>query len=195
MAPRSSEQFEEIREERKHQISDVALKLFSVKTYANTSISDIAKEAGISKGLMYNYFSSKEELLMYILETGIDKVLNIFDPNHDGVLETHEMEYFLNESFKMLKEHHEFWAIYFQVSMQPEVFKHIEKKIEELYKQFYALLLPYFTKLGFENPEAEIILFGALMDGIAMDYAMKPDMFPLDMIQKEIIKKYCTKQK
>ena len=67
MSPRTPKQFEEIREEKKTLIMDVALEHFANEGYHNTTINHIAKHAGISKGLMYNYFESKEELLAEII--------------------------------------------------------------------------------------------------------------------------------
>jgi AcrR family transcriptional regulator len=45
-----------------------AERLFADKGYARVSMSDIAKAAGVSKGLIYHHFPSKEELLRQILE-------------------------------------------------------------------------------------------------------------------------------
>ncbi|MDR1653742.1 MAG: TetR/AcrR family transcriptional regulator, partial [Prevotellaceae bacterium] len=64
--PRTKEQYEKIRNEKRQLIKQTALSLFADKGYDATSISEIAKKAGISKGLMYNYFTSKEELLQII---------------------------------------------------------------------------------------------------------------------------------
>jgi AcrR family transcriptional regulator len=49
-------------EERREQILDAALRVFSVKGFAGASIRDIAREAGITEGLIYHYFESKEQL-------------------------------------------------------------------------------------------------------------------------------------
>ena len=46
------------------QIVEAALKLFKERGFAAVRISDIAKEAGVGKGTVYEYFSSKEELLI-----------------------------------------------------------------------------------------------------------------------------------
>ncbi len=64
MSPRTQEQFEEMRESRRQQIMDAALELFAQEGYSHCSISQLAGHAGISKGLMYNYFESKEALLV-----------------------------------------------------------------------------------------------------------------------------------
>ncbi len=86
MSPRTPKQFEKIRHDRRKSIMDTALEVFSENGYANASISMIAKKAGISKGLMYNYFKSKEELLSTIVLDGLNEMFELLDPNKDGVL-------------------------------------------------------------------------------------------------------------
>ncbi len=44
-----------------------SLRLFSLKGFLSTSIQDVMKAAKISKGGLYNYFASKEDLLMAVL--------------------------------------------------------------------------------------------------------------------------------
>ena len=195
MAPRTEEQYKEIRHEKRQLIMNTTLELFALHGYESTTINQIAKRANISKGLLYNYFESKEDLLEAILNKGIDEMMEIFDPNKDGILEVSEMEFFINESFKMVEKNRVFWKLYMSVSLQPAVFKLIEKRIEELYQPIMKMTANYFQEAGFENPLIETIIFGALMDGITMDYVMKPDLFPLEHIKKELINRYCNHKK
>lgn len=55
---------------RKRQVILASLKLFAKKGFHSTSIQDILDEAHISKGTFYNYFSSKKDCLVEILEIG-----------------------------------------------------------------------------------------------------------------------------
>lgn len=192
MSPRTEKQFEEIREEKIHLIMGTALKLFAQDGYENTSIRQIAKQAKISKGLLYNYFSSKEELLQAILNSGIDELIEVFDPNKDGVLEVTEMIFFINETFRMLQHHEEFWRLFFSVSLQPAVFKHVQPRFEEIYAPFTEMMVDYFTKLGYKNPRMEAVIFGNLLDGISMNYVINPDSFPLETLKNELILRYCS---
>ena len=50
------------REERRKQILDAALTVFSSKGFHATNVSDVAAQAGVSQGTIYWYFDSKEEL-------------------------------------------------------------------------------------------------------------------------------------
>lgn len=62
VSPLTDQQLERIHEERKSQIKQAALKVFAQHGVAGTKISSIAAAAGISQGLSYRYFNSKEEL-------------------------------------------------------------------------------------------------------------------------------------
>ena len=191
MSPRTEQQYEEIRQEKTQLIMESALELFASNGFENTSISQIAKKAKISKGLLYNYFESKEDLIEAILNKGIDDMLNVFDPNKDGTLEIEEMKFFISEAFRLIKENRIFWRLYFAISFQPSVFKLIEKRIEEMYEPIMKMMVNYFTSMGYENPMMESIIFGAVMDGISIDYVMKPDIYPFEEVKNDIINRYC----
>ncbi len=60
--------------DRKRQVILTAQKLFVEKGFAATSVQDILDEAKISKGTFYNYFSTKNECLMAIVNNGKDEI-------------------------------------------------------------------------------------------------------------------------
>ena len=53
-------------EDKKMQIYDCAKRIFSIKGFKDTNISDITKEASMAVGTFYNYYPSKEKLFMEI---------------------------------------------------------------------------------------------------------------------------------
>lgn len=69
--PRNVERDQELRKERCDQILTAAVELFAKNGLADTKISDIAKKAGMSHGLVYNYFHSKEEIYISLLEKNL----------------------------------------------------------------------------------------------------------------------------
>src|SRR2546427_12891171 len=56
-------------EDRREQILDAAMRVFAQKGFTRATNKDIAREAGITAGLIYYYFDSKEGLLKAIIET------------------------------------------------------------------------------------------------------------------------------
>jgi AcrR family transcriptional regulator len=63
-----------IKDERREQILTAALKLFAAKGLAATKMSDLSKNTGISQGLVYHYYRSKEELFTNLVDTAIEKM-------------------------------------------------------------------------------------------------------------------------
>jgi AcrR family transcriptional regulator len=121
MSPRTSKQYEEIREEKRMLIMDTALRHFAGTGYHSTTIDQIARHAGISKGLMYNYFESKEALLKAIISKSVTEVYHYFDTNRDGYLSEEEFEFFVRQVNTLLKKKRTFWQLLFQLLMQNEV--------------------------------------------------------------------------
>jgi AcrR family transcriptional regulator len=193
MSPRTVEQYEELRETRKTKIMNVALELFANEGYYPTSISMIADKAGISKGLMYNYFESKEALIKEIMFKGIEEITKFFDPNQDGILTREEMEYFIHETFNILKENLDYWKLYFTTVLQPPVYDLIKDEVSRLMPKFASMLIRFYEQQKVENPAHEALLFGALMDGIGFNYIMAPESYPIEEIEKLVIKKVLYK--
>lgn len=121
MSPRTATQFKEIREEKRSLIMDTALEHFASEGFHNTTINHIARHAGISKGLMYNYFSSKDELLAEIIDRSVSEIYLYFDADRDGILTGDEFEIFIRKFFTLLKEKRSFWQLFFQLMMQKDV--------------------------------------------------------------------------
>lgn len=50
------------------EVTSAAVALFAAQGYANTSVQQIVKSAGVTKGAMYHYFESKDDLLFGIYD-------------------------------------------------------------------------------------------------------------------------------
>ncbi|HEX37436.1 MAG TPA: TetR/AcrR family transcriptional regulator, partial [Candidatus Cloacimonetes bacterium] len=76
---------------RKDRIFSAAVALFNKKGFSNTSMQDIAEKASLAVGTLYNYFPSKNDLLLDIMQeemeitiTGDDALFNVNLQNHDA---------------------------------------------------------------------------------------------------------------
>lgn len=74
-APRRSDP-----DERRAQLVELGLRLFSERSYDELSIDDIAREAGISKGLLYHYFPSKRDYYVETVRAAAQLLLDRTDP-------------------------------------------------------------------------------------------------------------------
>lgn len=61
---------------KKERILNAAMKEFAQKGYKNASTDSIVKDAGISKGALFHYFSNKKGLFLYLYEYALDIMKN-----------------------------------------------------------------------------------------------------------------------
>ncbi len=79
--PRTKEQFEAMRMATRDKIHSAAIKLFAKKGFAATSVQDIANSAGISTGLLYRHYKTKDDLfndLVTYAAIGLEKIIETF---------------------------------------------------------------------------------------------------------------------
>jgi AcrR family transcriptional regulator len=131
MSPRTPQQFREMREEKMTLIMDVALEHFANEGYYRTTINHIARHARISKGLMYNYFESKEALLKAIIHKSVNEVYKYLDMDRDGYLSEKEFEFFIRKINVLLKEKRYFWRLLMQLLLQNDVREQFLKAFPE----------------------------------------------------------------
>jgi AcrR family transcriptional regulator len=175
---------------KKEKIIDTAIALFADNGFHNTSISQIANKAGVSKGLMYNYFESKEDLLKYIFDLGAAKLLENFDPNRDGVLTKEEFIFYIEDIFYQMQKDRNYWMLFFNIVTQPAITQIVADRMMEMVGPMMKELTDYFRNKGCEDPEAEARYFVAVMDGVGMHYLLDQENYPIRSVIKKIIKEF-----
>ena len=131
--PRTPEQYQAIRKEKKRIIMEAALELFANDGYHATSISNIARKANISKGLLYNYFKSKEHLLEEIAKKGFEEVYMNLDSTRDGILTEAEFVSFIDKLIEGVILNRQFWKLYYSLMLQPGVMELLMKYFKEMF--------------------------------------------------------------
>jgi len=81
------DKFLSLEPDKQEKIINAAMKEFAEKGYTQASTNEIVREAGISKGLLFHYFSNKKQLFFflhdYALEIATDKFYDGFDPDEN----------------------------------------------------------------------------------------------------------------
>lgn len=185
--PRTKEQFEKLRNQKIELIEMVAMECFATKGFHNTSMSTIAKEAGISIGLTYNYFSSKDELFKAIYVKGIQKV---FAPLKGVNLTKEKFIAFIEHVFNEMETNISFWKLYFIVISQPDVLSKYQEYMLEIAAPVLNAIIRYFISQNIPDPEIETQFLFSILDGICINYLINNQHYPLKQIKQKIIKNY-----
>lgn len=190
MAPRTSKQYDKIRKDRKEAITDAALHGFAEEGYHAASMSLIAKKAGISKGLIYNYFESKEQLLQYIMIDLLEEVMKVFENDLNDKMTKKNFINLLNKNFELVLKDTKKWKLYFAIIVQPQVMALIMAPLMERMQPFMKSYISYFERQGHKDPIAVMRYFSAVLDGVQMHIMLDPTSFPVEEAKKMIIKQF-----
>ena len=193
MSPRSTTQNAEIRQKSKSNIMTAALTEFALHGFEATSIAQIAKRAEVSKGLLYNYFESKEDLVeQLILEAVNENELAMGGLITEDPAQT--LEGILRWLFRELRENTKYWKLTTELSIKLKRFEFVHDLALAKMTEFVAFGGTLLGQLGFEHPEQEARVLGALFDGIAIHYLTMGKDYPLDEMESFLIDKYCNRK-
>ena len=174
---------DEQKEERKNQILNAGLDLFISKGYAATKIKDIAETVGMSVGLLFHYFDSKEALYEELIRYGISGPMGTMSQAGGEPLAFFELA---AKQIITYIESDPFVAKMFVLMGQANSNSAAPQRVKELLAGF-DIYTPtsYLIRMGQANgtiregdPMALGIAYWASIHGIAVQYALNPG-YPL----------------
>jgi len=168
--------------QRRKELIETAIKLFAEKGFQSTSVQDIVSSYGISKGGFYNYFSSKEELLVDIFKYYNEKLNSkIAEIDALDVPPKEKIQKRIQLQFQYFMKHRDFIVMYFREqnqSMNKELrnllkahtLNMLQKEEDLLIASYGETIQPYINDLvlicfGMRNTYMKITVF----DGIKLD--------------------------
>ena len=193
MSPKTPAQNEAIRQQSRSKILEAALELFASRGFHNTSIEQIRKLAGVSKGLIYNYFADKEDLMNQIVFEEMKQGDVIIEEM--GRLTTAEdrFKFLIDFSFNYFRTQKHHSKLMVSLAMQMEDFPKLKDIVLERYKGMMPLMSMLLEELGASNPREEAITVSAALDGIGMQYLVLGEELPLDDLKAHLIDTYCNR--
>jgi AcrR family transcriptional regulator len=188
MSPRSAKQFDDIRKQKKELIMETALELFAENGFHATSMSQIAKKAGISKGLTYNYFESKKEILEELIQSGFETIFETLDENKDGIVTKDEFVQFIRYNFSMVRKNLQHWKLFFSLLVQPHVADTFSQEYKTMAEPVFLMMYNFIKSQGSDDPEGDLMAIAAMIEGTFLYFVVAPEVFPPDVMEEKVIK-------
>ena len=153
---------------RRQEIIDSARELFQSKGIKGTSMNDIAENIGVAKGLIYYYFSSKEELLKTVLDEFIKDVDEALKDIAEKSLDFYrKLSTILNIYFKSIQANQDILSY---LPGDPEMFSHVRNRLSDLAMLYAKDLIDLGIKLGILHIKYPDYLLKIIIRGLADIY-------------------------
>jgi AcrR family transcriptional regulator len=169
--------------EKQERILAAALELFAEDGYNAVSTSKVARRAGVSEGLVFRHFKSKEGLLNAVMEMGKKKIIALFEKVSDKDEPKSVLRRIIKIPFNIGQDEYHFWRLFYMVKWQ-----NIEYN-NELFESIDEMLVKAFKELNYENPEIEAEAVMLLIDGIATNLLLRKQENTQNIL-KSIFEKY-----
>ncbi len=197
MSPRSKRANQEILDKRREQILSAALKVFARRGFAATKISDIASSAGLSHGLVYHYFKTKDEIFTELVKRALG-ILGI--PEYVSQLDISPLEKLRNIVEMIISAAYQgdglyYWHIVNQAYISEAIPDDVKELISKKRYRFSDSLIPIIIEgqeLGQITMDDPLVLYTTLystLNGMAMQQMRArniPD-YPVSLPDADII--------
>ncbi len=161
-----------------------ARKVLARKGYAGTTIQMVAKEAGVSRGLLHYYFESKDAMLARVLTSNLEASLVFLDKIFQRSQNAQEMAANLTKLLRgMMAAEREFFDLLlegFAVARQSET---VKQELATVYGNFRAAVQAQLTqaaaqgRIAPQTPLAGLaVLITAVIDGFALQLVTEPEL-------------------
>ena len=190
--PRSTAQNQIIREATQARLLSSAMTMYGEWGYANTSIRKIADQAGVSLGLLYHYFSSKESLLAAVIENTMMVISDGFVPVHTLSDPQDKILFLLEYIFNALEEDPTYWGLFYSLRSQPAVMRVVGASLRLWTGRLRSLFINFLREAGSETPEIEAFVLYSLVEGTIQQFLLDPENYPLRAVSHRILSTYRT---
>lgn len=153
--------------EKQEKILRSALKLFAQHGYAATSTAKVAKEAGVSEGLIFRHFGNKEGLLAALLAEGAERTAKLVNEIAKLPEPQARIKAVCHMPWGIESSEYDYWRLLYALKWQSDRYDAASTA------PIKAMLAEAFTELGAESPTAEAELILVLLDGLVSAFLLR----------------------
>lgn len=163
--------FDNLPDEKRQRILQVAREEFAKNGFENTSIQQIAKKSGISVGSVYKYFDNKEQFFTYIVQDGLssleDLLMKLAPAEEDILLKAEKI---IRSLLKFSKEQPELIQLYCALTTgdNSEFLDELSQRIEAVTASVYTQTISIAQETGEVRKDINPAMFAFLLDNVFM---------------------------
>ena len=161
--------FTVISEEKRNRIYDAAAQEFAREGFEKANIKNIADRAGISKGSLYDYFESKEDLYLAVCSHGIamsrENIDSIMDDTKDFF---HQIRDIFNQGLTFIIKYPQYAQLYVNISSSgmEQFADRLTLAVEKHTADYYKVAIRRGIDEGFIRPDLDVDMAAFLINSM-----------------------------
>lgn len=179
--------------QRREQILAAAAELFSHSGYHGVTVDAIAQRAGISKGNLYWYFKSKQEIFRLLTDYAVGR---LFSPVLEVMLADVEprerLRSLARSCLRAAEADPEAMHLMWQIATQPELKDLVSPEFFMWVNPFIDYLTPLFTQLGEKDPQGTAMLYAFTLDALMLLAVIDPGVYDREKLIAAIEEKFIS---
>jgi len=163
-----------------------AMACFADRGYLAVTVRDIATRAGLSVGVLYQHFPSKDALLFAAFQRSMAEVRGTFATATAAPPGT-QLAALTRAAAATVRSHLTFWQLGYAARHQPEVMRVLGPALTDWTGEIVTVLRTLLRDAGAEVPDLDALALFAQIDGMCVHFALAPDTYPLEAVAERII--------
>lgn len=185
----------DVASERKDQIVRATVECIAKYGYNNFSMQDVARTAGVSKGIIHYYFLNKDELMCSVLDKVAGDIDSVLEADIESISDPiKKLETFINIGFDIVQSTKEYYQVNMDFWTQINQKEDVKNIIISHYQKFRltaariiseGIVNNVFRKVDPIEYASYII---AVIDGLSLQWLFDENAFNYDSLVKNVTK-------
>ena len=177
--------------QRRKQILGAAAELFSHGGYHGVSVDSIARRAGISKGNLYWYFRSKQEIFQQLFEHVSEEILRpVTDILESDLPPREKLRALATATMDAAEANPEAVYLLWQIATQPELKGLLVSEVRLWIDPFIGYLTALFAEIGESEPEGVGMLYAFILDALMFLVLISPGVYDREKLTRALEEKF-----
>lgn len=192
MSPRNAQANAEMRRAARAKLLAGSLEVFSERGFSYASMAEIARRSGVSKGLAYHYFDTKEALLQAALGAHLDALLKLTERSAQQADPTDRLAELFDGLVEYVRAQPQAFRLYLSLILLAPTgaLAHSLGRLRKPLESYLAQVQRLFVDLGADDPETEAALFRSTLLGLCLRIAMGNEQLPTEALRSRLLQAF-----
>ena len=196
MAPRTAALSRRMRASAREKILNGSITAFAEKGFHGASMDDVAASAGVSKGLAYLYFRSKEDLLVHAVKERVEHLFDVGTSIDRSMPPMQRLAVLIDALLSQVRRDPDVFRLYLSLTLEKSMAPVTAGALRAMRAplgRYLETVRDVFADLGSDAPDLDALIFRSTLLGLFLRFVRSIEDVPIDRIRTRLIDMFQTR--